>query len=141
MINVQEYLATKGNVHYLINVDYDEAMSFDSFGNCQGEVSGKFAVFNSISRTEVNILSVIGDQISGICNVYYNGYEGTVSRSAFDVARDASKKLQVASYRIYRVKRDDLSPGIRQLLIPLKKDSAPVDSIFSQLGVKRYNKI
>lgn len=138
---MQEYLATKGNTHYLINVDYDEAMTFDCFGNCQGSVIGKFAILNSISRTEVNILSVIGDQVSGICNVYFDGYEGTVGRSAFDVARDASKNLQVATYRIYRVKRDDLFPGIRQLLIPIQKDSIPVDALFKQLGVKRYNKM
>ena len=138
---MQEFLATKGNIHYLINIDYDEAMSFDCFGNCQGSVTGKYAVLNSISRTEVNILSVIGDQISGVCNVYFDGYEGTVGRSAFDVARDASKKLQVATYRTYRVQRDDLSPGIRQLLIPIKKDTIPADGVFAQLGVKRYNKL
>lgn len=138
---MEEYLAIKGNTHYLANIDFDEAMCFDAFGNSQGSVTGKYAILNSISRTEIDILSVLGDQISGVCDVYFSGVSGTVSRSAFDVARGASKKMPLVSHRIYRVKRDDLSPGVRQLLIPIKKNSISISDLMLQLGVKSYSNV
>lgn len=118
MAKMREYLGRSGNIVYLINLDTNECESFNKFGKMEGKTTGILGYAGSKSLVEIDILSLIGDPVMSICEIYFNGYKGTVPIGYSEVLSRLSGKLSLVDPVIYRVVHPE---GVMQILLPCRK--------------------
>ena len=128
---MKEYVGVKGSGVYLINMDYNEACLFDSYGGFVSQTSGVLAYSESLGGiSECNILSILGSPNS-YSEVYLDGRVLTVKMRSMDVYM----KLRDVPRVNHLVFRRVLGGGVVQTLIAVKKDSISQSKIAGILGV------
>lgn len=119
---MREYLGKTGNAMYLINLDTNECRVFNKFGRLEKSMTGFLGYAECMSLTEIDILSVIGDPVMDICEVYIDGFKGTVSMGYNNLLSslfsDQSRSKYLVDLLLYRIVHPE---GVMQLLLPCKK--------------------
>lgn len=135
---MREYLCKVGKTIYLVNLDIDEGYIFNSFGDPQGISTGKLAYINAISRTEVDLISFLGEIMVGKSEIYFNGEIGVVNMDYMSAYQKMKDVLPKADYLVYRVKHEE---GAIQVLIPCKKGMLSKSDIENVLGTLKWSKL
>lgn len=133
---MEQYLGIKGNTHYLINKDNNEAYSFDNFGTSISKCSANSALVELMGKCfEVDILSILGEQGSNKCELYFNGYTAIVNNPYLDVYAKLNKFVKRRNHIIYSIKYPN---KVKQILLPLVKDSISCSQISSLFGILNW---
>lgn len=128
---MKEYVGVKGSSIYLINMDYNEACLFDSYGSFVSETSGMLAYSESVEGlTECSIVSILGSP-NYYSEIYLDGYVVAVKMSSMNVYC----KLKDIPRINHLVFRRALGGGVRQTFLVIKKDSISRPELLGMLGV------
>lgn len=116
-----EYFGIKGNVHYIINQDFDEAYTFNNFGEGISRVLVREALLEIYkNKIEVDVISVLGETGSNVCEVFFKGSPITIEKGYLDVYSILSKRIKRVNHLVYRLKHDRT---VSQILFVVNKDS------------------
>lgn len=128
---MREYLGRSGNLVYLGNLDFDECRVFNRFGKLERRASGVIGYAESRSRVEVDLLSIIGDTMMNMSEVYLDGRKATVGLSFSGVIARLGGKLELEDSNVYRIVHED---GFIQVVLPLKKGKQGIVEIEKAMG-------
>lgn len=135
---MRELIGKKGNQTYLINIDFDEAYIFNQFGEGLSGTNSTLAAATLGVTTEIDILSILGESGSNVCQVLFNGEVATVSLGYMQTYFKLQPSVLVADTIIYRINHEE---GANQILIPLKKNTINTSVIEEVLGTLTWNKL
>lgn len=134
-----EYYTHKGNNYYLIDLNSDEGYSFSEFGSSLGKVNAKYVVSISNMLTPVDILSILYDVTTNICEIYYKGKKALISEKGMNVYRKIPKDFPKETFIAFRISRQEQEYiGVSQLLIPFKKDCVSFEMLNNLFGIKAW---
>lgn len=134
MKRLGEYLSVKGSNHYIIDMVSGEGYSFSAYGAQIEKVSSSYVISMCNVLVEVNILSILNDVSSNLCEVYFLGRKALIKEKGMEVFKRISKCFERENHLIYRIKRDDC-PGLVQILIPFKKGKVSLQYLSKELGI------
>lgn len=135
---MREYLCKVGRSIHLVNLDTDEGYTFNSFGDPLSLSSGKLAYASSMSRLEVDLLSVLGESCINVCEIYFQGEIGVVNTNYMSAYQKLKDIIPKADYLVYRVKHVE---GAIQILVPCKKNMLSKLDIENTLGTVKWSKL
>lgn len=127
-----EYIGIRGNTYYLLDKDSDEAYSFNDKGTAINKCSSKDALIELMGKCyEVDIISILGEQGSKVCELYFNGETITLDMPYLDVYARLNSHITRFNHIIYTIKH---SNRVKQILIPLVKHTITIGKLKSILG-------
>lgn len=134
---MKEFLGQNGNIFYLINQDYGEAMSFDLYGHKIEDITSvERAVANCLSIKPIDILSILGTSMPVVgkdySEIYFKGERCSLNMSYLSVFAMIRSNIKSLGGRYY-IRREE---GYSQVILALEKDSITKGNIESLIGKK-----
>lgn len=117
---MNEFIGKSGRDIYLISKDTGEACKFNSFGEKTDSVDVGFAILSSKYLGPVDILSVVGEPSSPVCEVYFGGKVAVIRGNYFEVYGKLREIRLMDSSVPLRIMHND---NAMQILMPYKKGS------------------
>ena len=133
-----EYLSHKGNDYYIIDLDTDEGYSFSEYGRVIERVNAKYVASICRVLNPVDVLSILSDVNSNMCEIYFKGKRAIVNLKGMSVYSRLPRDLPKETFIVFRILRDDCI-GLTQLLIPFKKGLVTNDMLSSIFGGLKWN--
>ena len=129
-----QYIGIRGNTYYLMDKNSNEASAFNSLGAAINSCSADLVFIETRGNCfEVDILSILGEQGLGVCEVFFKGKTYTINAPFLDVYAKLNKHLSRYNHIIYSIKH---TTKVKQLLIPLLKNSLSDEELKSLLKIK-----
>lgn len=129
---MREYLGRSGNFVYFINLDTNECRVFNKFGKLEKSTSGLLGYAESKSFVAIDILSILGDPMVAMCEVYLAGYKCSVPLGYMEVLNRVSGRLPLFECAVYRIVHPE---GVLQVLFPCKPGMLSGKTLEDLLGV------
>ena len=133
-----QYLGRRGNYYYLLDEDSNEAYSFDSFVesvNSLPYLDARIKINNTISRVE--LVSILGEPLSRVCEVYFNGYTAQVPKGYKDVYSILVNALNLHTRVFFRINRSTS----QQIILATKQESTSRETLGALLGIFEWVKV
>lgn len=115
----KEYLSVKGSNMYLIDIDSGEGYSFSEYGGAIEKVTAGYVLSICKVVNRVDILSILSDSSSDMCEIYFQGKRAIVQDKGINVFRKIPKSYPRETYVTFRIVRPDCM-GLTQILVPFK---------------------
>lgn len=134
---MREYLGQNGNTFYIINQDYNEAVSFDIYGHeLESNMTATRAVSGCLKVEPVDIVSLLGTSLtvvgSDYSEIYFNGKTASLSLPYLTVFAKLRKGIRSIGGRYYFRK----SEGYTQVVLAVKKDTVTEDLLSELIEVE-----
>lgn len=129
---MEQYFGSKANTYYLIDRGCNLAYSFDNFGTAINKCSADSALVELMGKcSETDIISILGEAGSKMCEIYYNGYSAVVNKPYLDVYAKLDKVVNRKNHLVFTIKHQE---RVKQILLPLIKGSTSLNQLSSALG-------
>lgn len=135
---MNEYIGKSGRITYIVSRESEEACSFNSFGEKIEMVDVGYAIVSSKFYEPVDILSVLGEPVTPVCEIYFNNEVAVVKGNYFDVyhkLKDLSLMMNSIPLRIPH------ESNVMQLLIPYRKGAISKNYINSKIPNLKWEKL
>lgn len=116
------YFICKGSYYYLVDKVSGEGFSFSNFGRSIERVPADYALSIGGNVEEADIISILYDVNSDVCELYLNGSKKLIKKKGMSVFAKLKKRVKLLTYIPFRVVRDDCQ-GLNQLLLPVEEGS------------------
>jgi hypothetical protein len=116
------YFICKGSYYYLVDKVSGEGFSFSNFGRSIERVPADYALSIGGNVEEADIISILYDVNSDVCELYLNGSKKLIKKKGMSVFATLKKRVKLLTYIPFRVVRDDCQ-GLNQLLLPVEEGS------------------
>lgn len=116
------YFICKGSYYYLVDKVSGEGFSFSNFGRSIERVPANYALSIGGNVEEADIISILYDVNSDVCELYLNGSKKLIKKKGMSVFATLKKRVKLLTYIPFRVVRDDCQ-GLNQLLLPVEEGS------------------
>lgn len=116
------YFICKGSYYYLVDKVSGEGFSFSNFGRSIERVPADYALSIGGNVEEADIISILYDVNSDMCELYLNGSKKLIKKKGMSVFATLKKRVKLLTYIPFRVVRDDCQ-GLNQLLLPVEEGS------------------
>lgn len=116
------YFICKGSYYYLVDKVSGEGFSFSNFGRSIERVPADYALSIGGNVEEADIISILYDVNSDVCELYLNGSKKLIKKKGMSVFAILKKRVKLLTYIPFRVVRDDCQ-GLNQLLLPVEEGS------------------
>lgn len=134
---MREFLGQNGNTFYIINQDFNEAASFDTYGKeLSSDMSATLAASSCLRVEPIDVLSLLGT--SGIVvgseytEIYFDGYSAPIDMQYLQVFAKLRGSVRSIGGRYYFRNSD----GYSQVILTLTKNSVSKELIESLIGKK-----
>ena len=123
-----ESLGVKGDTYYIIDKNSGTAYSFNRFGDMVSEMDSRTAEIRLCNgyKTDVSMLSILGELTKPYSEIYYNGYVAEVNQNYINVFSSLNDVLPKVNHLIFRIQRPK---HVCQILLPTNKDYVTHKSI------------
>lgn len=129
---MREFLGRKGNLVYLINLDTNESAVFNKFGSQESLTTGVLGYADIKYPVEIDLLSLLGDPMTNMCEVYLVGKKGVIPLCYTTVLARLSGRLSLEEPVVYRIVH---SQQVMQVLLPVRKGTLTPEKLATMLGV------
>lgn len=122
------YFICKGSYYYLVDKVSGEGFSFSNFGRSIERVPADYALSIGGNVEEADIISILYDVNSNVCEIYFNGSKKRIKQKGMSVFAILKHHVKLLTYIPFRVIRDDCQ-GLNQLLLPVEVGSISFNEI------------
>lgn len=129
-----EFLGISKNKKYIISKDLDEAASFDSYGVMENIMSSGSAIALCSYLKPIDIVSLVGDPTTDMCEIYWNGQTAMVDSGYLEVYYSLSDVSKCEFALPMRISHEE--EYTMQILIPFKKGIVSKNYIDNCLSCK-----
>lgn len=122
------YFICKGSYYYLVDKASGEGFSFSNFGRSIERVPADYALSIGGNVEEADIISILYDVNSNVCEIYFNGSKKRIKQKGMSVFAILKNHVKLLTYIPFRIIRDDCQ-GLNQLLLPVEVGSISFNEI------------
>lgn len=134
---MNEFLGQSGNIFYIINKDFNEAMSFNTYGHkVDATMTVNKAISNCSNVIPVDIISILGTALQTVgkdySEIYFQGNKASLNSPYLSIFSALRGKIHSLGGRYYIRKEE----GYVQVLILTEKNTISKEDIESSIGKK-----
>lgn len=127
------YFICKGSYYYLVDKVSGEGFSFSNFGRSIERVPADYALSIGGNVEEADIISILYDVNSDMCELYLNGIKKLIKKKGMSVFATLKKRVKLLTYIPFRVVRDNCQ-GLNQLLLPVEEGSINFNEVLQLIN-------
>lgn len=127
------YFICKGSYYYLVDKVSGEGFSFSNFGRSIERVPADYALSIGGNVEEADIISILYDVNSDMCELYLNGSKKLIKKKGMSVFATLKKRVKLLTYIPFRVVRDNCQ-GLNQLLLPVEEGSINFNEVLQLIN-------